>query len=83
MSQSMTCTTDIRKAEKVKLSWSSKYNGLCFWNQSNYELNNLEGYNSMYNWWSTKDNFEGDPNSTFLVSIRFSSITFNNIRYRV
>ena len=65
---SLTCTTNINSAVKVKLSWDSKNGGICFWNQKDGKgLNNLNGYNKTYNWYSSSSDNDLDTNTTFEV----------------
>ena len=67
-SHSLTCTTDINSAVKVKLTWDSKNRGVCFWNQKDDKgLNNLYGSNYNYNWYSYSSSYDSDTNTTFEV----------------
>jgi len=67
-SHSLTCTTDINSAVKVKLTWDSKNRGVCFLNQKDGNgLNNLSGYNNTYNWYSSSSDFDSDTNTMFEV----------------
>ena len=67
-SHSLTCTTDINSAVKVKLTWDSKNRGVCFWNQKyGTGLNNLYGRNDSYNWYSWSSHYDSDTNTTFEV----------------
>lgn len=83
---SLTCTTNINSAVKVKLSWDSKNGGICFWNQKDGKgLNNLNGYNKTYNWYSSSSDNDSDTNTTFEVYYcSNSSFTDENgIEYRL
>ena len=63
---SLTCTTDINSAVKVKLTWNSVYDGISFWNQEDgHGLNNLRGMFYMYNWWEPNLNKVDDVNDVF------------------
>ena len=69
-SKSLECTTDKNSAVKIHLTWDTKYSGVCFWNtKDDRGLNNLEGYNYRYNWWSDHNNYSGDANTTFDIAI--------------
>lgn len=59
--QSLTCTTNISSAIKVKLTWDSKNGGVCFWNEKDGRgLNNLYGSNDRYNWYSSSSYYNHD-----------------------
>ena len=82
--QSLTCTIFRSSAVKVKLTWDSKYGGVCFWNQKDGTgLNNLNGYGYMFNWWSSQSNFDSDANTTFDVLLNGKEITKDGIKYWV
>ena len=67
-SHSLTCTKDVNSAVKVRLTWDSKNNGVCFWNQKDGKgLNNLFSYNYQYNWYSSSTDYASDTNTTFEV----------------
>lgn len=67
---SLTCTTDINSAVKVKLTWNSVYDGISFWNQEDgHGLNNLRGMFYMYNWWEPNLNKVDDINDVFDVYV--------------
>ena len=69
-SKSLECTMDKNSAVKISLTWDTKYSGVCFWNaEDGRGLNNLEGYNYRYNWWSDPDDYSGDANTTFDVAL--------------
>ena len=67
-SHSLTCTKSKSSAVKVKITWDSKYGGVCFWNQEDGRgLNNIEQSNASYNWFSSPADYDSDTNTTFLV----------------
>ena len=69
-SESLQCTINKSSAVKISLTWDSKYSGVCFWNAKDGRgLNNLEGYNYMYNWWSDPDNYSRDANTCFDIAL--------------
>ena len=69
-SKSLECTMNKNSAVKISLTWDTKYSGVCFWNiKDGRGLNNLEGCNYMYNWWSTRDSYLEDANTTFDIAI--------------
>lgn len=69
-SGSLQCTINKSSAVKISLTWDSKYSGVCFWNEKDGRgLNNLEGYNYMYNWWSDPNNYSGDANTCFDIAL--------------
>ena len=69
-SGSLKCTIDKSSAVKISLTWDTKYSGVCFWNgKDGRGLNNLEGYNYMYNWWSDPNNYSGDANTSFDIAL--------------
>lgn len=69
-SESLQCTINKSSAVKISLTWDSKYSGVCFWNEKDGRgLNNLEGYNYMYNWWSDPNNYSGDANTCFDIAL--------------
>lgn len=84
---SLTCTTYKSTAVKISLTWDSKYNGVCFWNQKDGTgLNNLNGYNYRYNWYSSKSDYNSsDANTTFDVAIVQEGEAYiaNGIKYLV
>ena len=95
-SKSLECTIDKSSAVKISLTWDTNYSGLCFWNTKDGRgLNNLEGYNYMYNWWSDPDNYSGDANTTFDIALlkegsgndffggEQREIVLNGIKYRL
>ena len=95
-SKSLECTMDKNSAVKISLTWDTKYSGVCFWNAKDGRgLNNLEGYNYRYNWWSDPDDYSGDANTTFDIALLkegsgndFSrgeqrEIVLNGIKYRL
>ena len=66
----MECTTNKDSAVKIYLTWDTKYSGVCFWNtEDNRGLNNLYEYKYRYNWWSTRDSYLEDANTTFDIAI--------------
>lgn len=68
--KSLQCTINKSSAVKISLTWDSKYSGVCFWNEKDGRgLNNLEGYNYMYNWWSDPNNYSGDANTCFDIAL--------------
>ena len=94
--ESLQCTIDKSSAVKISLTWDTKYSGVCFWNaKDDRGLNNLMGGNDMYNWWSARDYYSGDANTTFDIALLkddmgndFSGgenrgIVLNGIRYRL
>ena len=65
---SLTCTTHVNSAVKIKLTWDSKKKGVCFWNQEDGKgLNNLYGSNNYFNWYSSPYGYNSDTNTTFEV----------------
>ena len=69
-SESLQCTINKSSAVKISLTWDSKYSGVCFWNAKDGRgLNNLEGYNYMYNWWSDPNNYSRDANTCFDIAL--------------
>lgn len=65
---SLTCTTHVNSAVKIKLTWDSKKRGVCFWNQEDGKgLNNLYGSNNYFNWYSSPYGYNSDTNTTFEV----------------
>lgn len=95
-SESLKCTTDKSSAVRIALTWDSKYNGLCFWNEKDGKgLNNLYEYYYRYNWWSDPNDYSIDANTTFdIVLLKegngngFSGdesreIILNGIKYRL
>ena len=67
---SLECTMDKNSAVKIYLSWNTYYSGVCFWNsKDDCGLNNLYGYNYLYNWWTEPDKYSGDANTTFDIAI--------------
>ena len=67
---SLECTMDKNSAVKIYLSWNTYYSGVCFWNsKDDCGLNNLYGYNYMYNWWSDPDDYSHNPNTTFEIAL--------------
>ena len=69
-SESLQCTINKSSAVKISLTWDTKYSGVCFWNEKDGRgLNNLEGYNYMYNWWSDPNNYSGDANTCFDIAL--------------
>ena len=67
---SFNCTMNKNSAVKISLSWDTKYSGVCFWNaEDGRGLNNLDGYNYRYNWWSNPDDYSGDANTTFDIAL--------------
>lgn len=67
---SLTCTTDINSAVKVKLTWDKKYGGVCFWEteaEDRKGLQNLCGRNDSYNWNSSPSTYDLNTNTTFEV----------------
>ena len=94
--ESLECTIDKSSAVKISLTWDTKYSGVCFWNaKDDRGLNNLMGGNDMYNWWSARDYYSQDANTTFDIALLkddmgndFSGgenrgIVLNGIRYRL
>ena len=94
--ESLQCTIDKNSAVKISLTWDTNYSGLCFWNTKDGRgLNNLEGYNYRYNWWSDPDNYSGDANTTFDIALlkegsgndflggEQREIVLNGIKYRL
>ena len=80
-SHSLTCTTDINSAVKVKLTWDSKNRGVCFWNQKDDKgLNNLYGRNDSYNWYSRSSDYDSDTNTTFGVKV-IVYVAIDGIKY--
>lgn len=92
----MKCTTDKSSAVRIALTWDSKYNGLCFWNEKDGKgLNNLYEYYYRYNWWSDPNDYSKDANTTFDIVLlkegngyNFSGdeskeIILNGIKYRL
>ena len=86
----MPCSTSKSDAVKVKLTWDSKYKGVCFWNQTDGRgLNNLYSYNYQYNWYSSPSSYNnGDTNTTFKVYLKKSDaavelLEVEGIRYRL
>ena len=90
------CTMNKSSAVKISLTWDTKYSGVCFWNvKDNHGLNNLEGYNYIYNWFSDPDVYSRDANTTFDIALLkegsgndFSGgeqreIVLNGIKYRL
>ena len=68
--KSLKCTMDKSSAVRIYLSWDIKYGGVCFWlGKNDRGLNNLGGYNYMYNWWSDPNNYSNDANTTFDVAL--------------
>lgn len=95
-SESLKCTTDKSSAVRIALTWDSKYNGLCFWNEKDGKgLNNLYEYYYRYNWWSDPNDYSIDANTTFDIVLlkegngyNFSGdesieIILNGIKYRL
>lgn len=95
-SESLKCTTDKSSAVRISLTWDSKYNGLCFWNEKDGKgLNNLYEYYYRYNWWSDPNDYSIDANTTFDIVLlkegngyNFSGdesieIILNGIKYRL
>ncbi len=95
-SGSLKCTTDKSSAVRISLTWDSKYNGLCFWNEKDGKgLNNLYEYYYRYNWWSDPNDYSIDANTTFDIVLlkegngyNFSGdesieIILNGIKYRL
>ena len=78
---SLTCTTTQSSAVKVKLTWDSTNNGVCFWNQTDGKgLNNLYSYNYRYNWYSSPSSYNnGDTNTTFNVYLKQSDATSEEV----
>ena len=78
---SLTCTTTQSSAVKVKLTWDSTNNGVCFWNQTDGKgLNNLYSYNYLYNWYSSPSSYNnGDTNTTFNVYLKQSDATSEEV----
>lgn len=81
---------------RIALTWDSKYNGLCFWNEKDGKgLNNLYEYYYRYNWWSDPNDYSIDANTTFDIVLlkegngyNFSGdesieIILNGIKYRL
>lgn len=67
---SLECTMEKNSAVKIHLTWDTKYSGVCFWNTKDGRgLNNLDGYNYRYNWWSNPNDYSGDANTTFDIAI--------------
>ena len=67
---SFNCTMNKNSAVKISLSWDTKYSGVCFWNaEDGRGLNNLDGYNYRYNWWSNPDDYSGDAHTTFDIAL--------------
>ena len=63
---SLTCTKDIDSAIGISFTWDNSYKGICFWNQKDGKgLNNLNGYNRQYNWYSDPSSYDSDSNTTF------------------
>ena len=86
--KALTCTIDKNSAVKVKITWDSKYNGVCFWNQKDGTgLNNLYNCNNLYNWYSSPSSYNSDTNTTFLVYLNLNSTEVSTevdgIRYRL
>ena len=90
--KSLECTTNKENAEKVSFTWDSKYNGICFWNEADrIGLNNLNGSNNRYNWWSDPENYDDDSNTTFelmLVSqgdgvVRIKEVEVGGLRFLI
>lgn len=78
---SLTCTMDINSAVKVKLTWDSKYGGICFWNQKDGKgLNNLYDRNDSYNWYSRSSDYDSDTNTTFGVKV-IVYVAIDGIKY--
>lgn len=82
-SHSLTCTTDINSAVKVKLTWDSTHSGICFWNQKDGKgLNNLYGRNDSYNWYSWSSDYDSDTNTTFEVKVKVTvDVAIDGIKY--
>lgn len=82
-SHSLTCTTDINSAVKVKLTWDSTHSGICFWNQKDGTgLNNLYGRNDSYNWYSWSSDYDSDTNTTFEVKVKVTvDVAIDGIKY--
>ena len=69
-SHSLTCTIDISSAVAVSMTWDNKHNGVCFWNKTDGKgLNNLNGSNNTYNWYSSPSSYDFDTNTTFEVNV--------------
>lgn len=63
--ESLTCTTNESDAVKIRLTWDG---GVCFWNQEDGTgLNNLNGSNRLYNWRSSRTDY--DTNSIFQIVV--------------
>ncbi len=82
---SLTCTTNKSSAVKVKITWDSKNNGVCFWNQKDGKgLNNLFSYDYRYNWYSSPSSYnDGDTNTTFNVYLKLDEVEVDGIVYRL
>ena len=90
------CTMNKSSAVKISLTWDTKYSGVCFWNAKDGRgLNNLEGYNYIYNWWSDPNHYSGDANTCFDIALlkegsgndfsggELRKIVLNGIKYRL
>lgn len=95
-SKSLECTMDKNSAVKISLTWDTEYSGVCFWNTKDGRgLNNLEGYNYRYNWWSDPEDYSRDANTTFDIALlkegsgndssggEQREIVLNGIKYRL
>lgn len=68
--KSLDCTTNKENAERISFTWDYTHEGVCFWNEKEeLGLNNLNGYNFKYNWWSSPNNYNTDTNTTFDVML--------------
>lgn len=66
---SLKCTKSLNSAVKVTLTWDSKHGGVCFWNKEDDRgLNNLNGANDRYNWYSFFSSYYYYTNTTFDVA---------------
>lgn len=79
----LTCTMISSQAVKVSLTWDNKNGGVCFWNKKDGKgLNNLWGYNKYYSWYSSRNGYNSDTNTTFEVYIT-DKIVLNGVEYKL
>ena len=82
-SMSLKCTKSKNSAVEVTLTWDSRHGGVCFWNKKDGRgLNNLNGANDRYNWYSLFSSYYYYTNTTFdVANLSLKEITNNGIKY--
>lgn len=63
------CNSDEKSAVRVRFTWDSKHNGICFWNEDGLGLNNQNGYMRRFSWYSSPDSYDSDANTTYDVEL--------------